>query len=231
MGLFNLFPDRVAEDIPLLPPDNQEILDKFKYTPDIYKLDKYEDQFVFIADELMKCFELHNNFLQDAQYYGTAYTQNSFSVFRHKIPGKIHPVILPDKFLTNRHCRVKGELYLCKYPSVSLPKMDTYKQNGEVFQRLRVRLIQPVKRLVGPRELFDNRKLYFSEGMWYNIPKLLLCKHPAITVRAWMYIAVPSYWNALLDGGYSFSPVKTYLSRDANIGEYYFFTRGETTST
>lgn len=203
----------------------QDRLSEFKYTPDQYKLDQYLYQFVFVADELMKNFPLHNNFITDARYFGSAYTINSFSVFKYKVPEKVSPVILPIQYHHPPARRVKGELWLL--PASRLSFIDRYKMNTEVFQRLRVPVNVPYRELVDPRINFDNRGVYFSEGVWYNIPKMSLTTTRMAKVRAWMYVAIPSYWEPLLDGGYMFSPVSRYMSRNKNIGEYYYFSRNE----
>lgn len=217
----------------------QQQLHRYRYTPDIYKLDQYEKQLVFIADELMKAFPLHLNFIKGTvahatepkatQYCGTAYTRNLFSVFKYKVPGKVSPIILPTKYHVPRSCRVKGELWLL--PAYYIPFIDMYKMNGEVFQRLRVRVDVPFRELKTTEQLSSYERVDKRIKTWYNIPKDLLTEPRIESNRAWMYVAIPSYWEPLLDGGYMFSPIKIFRSRNTAIGDYFYFTRGELNCT
>lgn len=232
MGLFSLTTDALCDIGASDLPDKQKILEKehqYRFTPDFYKLDKYANQFVFVADELMKAFPLHHNFLANARYFGTAYTRNVFTMFKHKCGERTHPVILPTKYHFPSSNRVKGELWLVGWGAI--PFMDVYKQNGEVFERLRLKVDQPYRMSKTPWSNFDNRGLYFSKGMWYNIPKKTLTEVQMASIRAWMYLAIPSYWGPLLDGGYTFSPVKPLMSRNKDIGNYFYFSREELNRT
>lgn len=228
MGLWNFLPDTFnvekERDLPTKEYIQQQ-LNRYRFTPDIYKLDQYEKQLVFIADELMKAFPLHLNFIKGAQYCGTAYTHNLFSVFKYKVPGKVSPIVLPTKYHVPRSCRVKGELWLV--PAYHIPFIDTYKMNGEVFQRLRVRVDTPFRELKTTEMLSSEERVDKRIKTWYNIPKELLTEPRIASNRAWMYIGIPSYWEPLLDGGYMFSPVKIFRSRNTSIGDYFYFTRGE----
>lgn len=226
---FDYLTDGVSvPSVPNPDPTWKELLGRYlnndyAFTPDQFKLDQYQHQYVFVADELMKPFPLHNNFFEGSKLECIAYTKNKFSTFIYKLPDKPNLIILPNEFSRPSRQRVRGELFLV--PAWRIHELDQYKQNGEVFQRLRVRVAVPNRKIIKPRTLFDNRKLYFYKKMWYNIPKKALDKPLLTSVRAWMYVAIPSYWLPLLDGGYMFSPLKPLESRNKQIGQYYFFTR------
>jgi hypothetical protein len=120
-----------------------------------------------------------------------------------------YPIPLAKRYISVPSARIKGELYAVT--PAQYKELDKYKVNGVHFIRVRVNLDIPYRQLVKTRQ---------DQGT-------VLLEEKIQTVRAWMYVGVPAFWDHMIDSGYLFSPVKTYTPNRDWLEKYYYFSSKE----
>lgn len=172
--------------------------DGSEFTPDLWKLEQHEYQLLFVPDVFMS---RHRGFaiLEETAYerkpIATAFTADNFWGFwKHKLGADSYAVPLvnqrKDNTWYNACGRIKGELLAIR-PRAFID-LDIYYQNRLEFLRFRNNIIIPYK-----------KKTYARIGE-------LVSDDYTHMVRAWMYMGIRSYWEPLLDGGYTFCPVTSF---------------------
>lgn len=201
--------------------------DRMKYSPDYGWLEQFEYQLLFSPDDTKQNHSRHC-LIEDSELVATAYTTHSFNYWcmeagEDRIP---IPMLNDNPKHTIRYfpppLKIQGEIHAVRpYEFLGL---DTYKRNGVQFQRKRVNLILPYREVLQEEYIFD------KVGDYRPIPMCLQGKKGAVTservyiIRAWMYIAMPEYWDNLLDGGFrGFKTVNYYESRRPWLKEYYVY--------
>jgi hypothetical protein len=207
------------------------ITDSVKYSPDLGWLEQFEYQLLFAADDT-KSGHSHHCLIEDNAFAATAYTENFFQYWVQEVGDERIPIPMKIIGAPKPHVvryfppelRIKGELLIVRTPQFRA--LDNYKRNGVEFKRQRVNVVVPYRE----RNYLKNTLAKDEPCFFRPIPRCLqetyhcILSPPRVhVVRAWMYVAMPSYWEKILDGGFrGFKPVNYYPSREkAWAKEYY----------
>lgn len=138
------------------------------HTPDFWKLEQQDFTLIFEYGDLQDRMPKHQ--MVNPYYSTSAFTVNKFPVlkqyaveepfplaFRHNIPGR-----------KIQHSKIRGELYAV--PPVNHVLIDSYRRNGLLFERERVKVLTPSVNEAG--------------------------KH--LSFVAWMYFAREEHWSDML---------------------------------
>lgn len=162
-------------------------------TPDIWYLEQFRCQHIFIADDMMTD-RIHNGLLTEASLSGTdpihpyAYTMDDYKFYIKDLGKVSHPIIMEKDAELTGHVRfppepaqVKGELWAIR--PYQFIKLDKHRQNGVQFFRKRVSIFLPATNVVYTKER--------------PLPQLVTADG---VIGAWMYFGVPEYWDNQLGG-------------------------------
>lgn len=189
----------------------QEAAQHWPYTPDYTVLEQYEQQLLFVYDDMM----LHRSKQPQSSAwfrFGSAFTRTEYTCFTKKAGTETFPIPLPPAKFRNK-ARIKGELWLVR------PKeflwLDKQKENTVSFIRKRVHITIPYRKTVWTKGHYNDHGVWVA-GMEVSAEK--------ITKKVvWMYIGIPDHWEPLLDGGFRFGEVSRYVPNNPNKSEYYYF--------
>lgn len=157
-------------------------------TPDMWFLEQFEYQLIFIPDD-MKTGKSNHSLITDAAYDGApihpgCYTLDHYTFWKkdlgeHSFAIPLDGTFIPQGWLRIAPCpaRIQGELYAVR-PKQFL-KLDEHRHNGVQFQRRRVNISLPYRQV---RYNHKKPNPFISED----------CLH---TVRAWMYVGCEDYWS------------------------------------
>lgn len=193
-AMFNMFKKKdVAvpfDGFSVSGPEDAEFWDRIEYTPDVYIIEQYVRQFLFVPDDLMVGGANHK-LVEDAvigPVLNGCYTSDRFSFWMKNLGELSYPIALPEGFTPDGRTTVpvvaapiKGQVLPIK-PS-RLIVLDKYRQNGVQFTRRRVNI------------RFAYRQVRHKPDR--PIPSVHDC---FTTFPAWMYIGEPEYWNPMIAG-------------------------------
>lgn len=195
---------------------------KAQYTPDIWRLEQNEWQLLFVYDTFMERHENHaiiqEHIYQNKPLYSGFTADDHWGLWKKKLGKDSFPIPLinkyrnPNAFLRhNAVGRIKGELVAVRpYMFIDL---DKHYKNKYEFNRYRSTIWVPYR-----------KKVLTNLGV-------MVTPETTQTVRAWMYVGVPSFWDQQLDGGLFFEPVKSFdpPHRDGKwrMGRYFYWSLGE----
>ena len=179
------------------------------YTPDLVNLETFENQRIFIYDEMMR--KHRKDHLLQGSYRCMAFTTDKFTLWKKKLGNYSFPIASRTQYASTPFTRIKGELHIIS-PRTFL-NLDTHKENGYTFRRKRIKVDIP-----------------YTERKWEQ--GNTIDKRHVLQVEAWMYIGINRYWADQFDGGYFFEPVKSFPPKNLDTKrEYYYFTKTEYTDT
>ena len=162
------------------------------FTPDLWKLEQYEWQLLFIPGEFMSRHPQHKEiqpYLYKNKPLGPAFTADGGWAFWRRNLGKLsYPIPLINRLKRTITGRIKGEVVAIR-PRI-LRDLDEHYQNRKEFIRYRTSITIPYR-----------KRTYFLGGEMIT-PEL------THTIRTWMYVGVNSFWEPQLDAGMLFSPVR-----------------------
>ena len=193
--------------------------DHSKHTPDLWRLEQYELQLLFVCDEMQPS-HTKNTKLQGGIELGTAYTEDNFQMYKKRLGKESFPIPMEQNGDTSKDTiftglpktTIKGELFAIR-PEQFI-SLDKYKENRLNFLRKRVSLYIPY------REVSWNKE----QGV---VTSEEIVKSP---VKAWMYVGNPEFWNGQWDNGYLFLPVRTFSHKHpVKHLRYYSYTKLEYT--
>lgn len=167
-----------------------------EFSPDIWKLEQYETQRIFVADSSL------DGLLREATdiaepIYQSCYTFMPYTLWRKDL-GKDHTysVILPGTYRPTGFVRwpvesfpVHGRVWDINPKQFIL--LDKARQNGLQFRRERIPISYP---LVGVRW---NRKAPIPKAVDHHI-----------IFDAWAYIGIPEYWDTQIGGVFARSQLE-----------------------
>lgn len=176
-----------------------------KHTADLWELQQYKRQFVFMYGDMMQGHRKFKQYMKDdSEFLYKAFTRNKFTVFQKLIGSESFPIALANTFSCVQQLRVKGELF--SIDPEHFVKLDNEMENGVRYRRVRQQLILPYREY--------NKKECISEQR-------------VILVDAWMYVGRKDYWDGHIDAGFQFKPL-TPLPQPPlmkhQLGDYYYFT-------
>jgi hypothetical protein len=192
----------------------QEIEGQQFHTSDMWYLERFTYQLMFVYNELLPGHLMHH-LIEDTTdavstgYYG--FTKQKYVLWKHRTPHAGYQQPLPLKVedigKASVLAPIKGFLYAVRPRQYY--QIDLYMQNELYFKRERVEINVPYREINN----FDKRAV--SE-----------LKHEI--VECWMYKAVEEYWIPLLDHGMSFKPVKPFIGKSPHGDRpYYYWTKLE----
>lgn len=194
---------------------------QYRRTPDLWYLNQHGRQLVFIADEFKTGKEKHE-LISQAPIHPSCYTVEEFTVYNKDLGVRSFPLPFEKGVDFQLHgwykpelARIQGELYALPSP-LMWKVLDIHKENGVQFFRKRVSITVPW------------RDVTFNEDpkaeVWVSkIPNI--SNDRIRTVRAWMYIALPDYWDDFLGVHLGTRPVPIFTHNTPKdwIKEYYKF--------
>lgn len=195
----------------------QPVVNYTPFTPDMWKLEEYYFQNVFIYNEMMKGCSKFGQFLDgNSVKLSAAFTKDDHYVLWQKKLGEYSTTFaLPmseDQMLGNTTlfgapAKILGQVYAMRADQIK--KLDEHLENGIQFVRKRIKIEIPYSYVNRSR---DERIVNGN-----NAPERKLKVIPA-----WAYIGRLDYWSEQIDPqGKRFSPVKKYIVGES--GEPYYF--------
>lgn len=214
-----------------------------KYTPDIMYLERRPYHLVFACDETMKAWPKHNLLGEEkVETKVHAFTHSKFTLVKKNL-GLLSSVIpLKLRLQAVPWARIRGELYAVK--TKDLIELDNYKLNGVEFQRYRINLLIPYRRIAS--EWWAKEKALFEDAVsktpfWDD------------TLKAWLYVGKSEHWEDLLTKNWEadrdlrrfgktyrfdddgklrailknnfYSPVKDFQPNNERLERYYYYSR------
>jgi hypothetical protein len=185
------------------------------FTPDIARLQLSTHWLLFVYDAQMRHHSIDSNLISSgAEFESAGFTYlDNYSMFIHDLGKASYPVVLQgnDVWVPNnsyikrskllskmkkeekerRPCRIKGELFSVPYELFIT--LDEQMQNGVQYERTRVEILQPF------------RYHYYNSviGSYVSAEQHKIQK-------AFMYLGDRSYWDKLVDGGWSYKVANEY---------------------
>lgn len=192
-------------------------------TPDIAYLEQYERVLLFCYGREMKGHAEHEVLGENKTYHGTIFTESDYIVWRKRLGKESYPIAIRTEetgFGNIRPARLKGELYAVS-PN-TIVSLDNSRENGKMFRRKRISLIYPYRErtwAVAYGETHPDRLKW--------IPQLSGTRLQ--TLEAWAYVGRKTYWDDVIDNGYSFTTVNQYNpgGQFALQHKYYYFNKKE----
>jgi len=171
--------------------------------PDIWKLEMYMRQLIFVPDDL-KYGGPNHQLISESSWtkeplHPACYTHSNYTFWKKDLGDKSYPVVLPENYRPSGFIRgeiipapIKGELWAIR-PSC-FRVLDKHRNYGVQFIRDRVPITYPY------REIGFNKK--------QPLPKI--SDEYFTTVTAWMYIGIPEYWDPQIGGIFQTSHMDVY---------------------
>lgn len=204
------------------------MLEQTKFTPDIAVLESYEWQLLFAPDELKTDHTKHTLLGEESRYKFPGFTQKMFQFWEPPTPF-VSPIPLEttDSFVQNitgfpPAARIKGEVHLVR--PQRFMELDRFRQNTVEFRRQRIRLIVPFRHV----EFLKDHNLYPEFGAQgyfgregYSGRSVRTSTEITCTIRAWMYIGIPSYWDPLITT-FDYKAVETFTAKARRWCQEYY---------
>lgn len=190
-----------------------------RLTPDVWKLQQYMRQLIFVPDDMMRGQRNHEMIAEasasgDDPFHPSCYTLKPFTFWKKDLGTMSYPIAMEESFCPSSFvrwppppARIKGELYAIR--PYQFIKLDKYKQNGIQFERKRVMITLPYRNVI-----FDRK---------HPVPEITI--EYIETVQAWMYVGIPEYWDHQLGGVFQTSTMNLFEHDTARdwIKEFYKF--------
>jgi gamma-glutamylcyclotransferase (GGCT)/AIG2-like uncharacterized protein YtfP len=196
---------------PLIDPDWIKQHEPTGFTYDMWKLQRYARQPLFVYDQWMQTHRMHSMIHSWSQFRGTAFTANdNWIMWKKRLGQGTFPIPMRMPSIGIETGRISGELYLIDSGRIKV--LDEYKENGVEFRRKSVEVLIPYRHKI----LFVNK----DHNYQWRITELIT------KVNAWMYIGRHKYWQEFLDAGYSFGTCKLHDPQGTLLtGKYYSFSK------
>lgn len=201
------------------------------HSPDLGYLEQAEFQLLFVPDDMRLGYS-HHSLIEESVPLAGGYTQNTFAYWvqtTEKPNGDVERIGIPLR-QDGPHIvqyfapplKIKGEVHAVR--SWQFQRTDEYKRNTKQFRRQRMNILVPY-RVKSNFPLNPDGTPYKSQPVplvgknyQYEAPEKVY------VLRCYMYVAMPEYWNNLLDAGFrGIKPVNRYESRRSWLKEYYDF--------
>lgn len=205
-------------------------LEETKFTPDIAILEEYEWQLYFAPDETKKDHVKHGLLGDEREYKFPGFTQKGYHFWQSQAP--FNPPIPMHTAEVNISpffppvAKIKGEVYAIR-PQRFL-SLDRYRQNTVEYQRERIRLIVPYRKVVWLKDhnldpAFGVQELFARSA--YNGSSIKTSEEHVAVIRAWMYFGKPAFWDPLISA-YDYQPVEVFHGKARRwCPEYYSIRR------
>ena len=216
-------------------------MEETKYTPDIARLEISTHQPVFVYNDWMRRRREHNQ-IEGSEYRGAAFTyMDNFAMFIHNLgKDRSYPIALmgndlvvpPEGVSTTKTLqqlkhsyglvsgskapprRLTGELF--RVPSSHIVKLDNLLMNTVQFVRIKVPIV-----------------IYYHQSYWSKAAGSVVSNEKEKHRNAWIYLGIRSYWDDLIDGGFSYrlaTEFKPMNHRSNQDRLYYYYTQDDVKS-
>ena len=189
------------------------------FTPDLWKLEQYDFQLLFISDTLK--YKHPNNrmvspFSLSGASLGSCWSEDdNWGFWKFKQGKDSYPIPLVNRnhhnTWRNKIGRIRGELYAIR--PYTIIDLDNYYQNRIEFNRIRTSVIMPYT-----KHVYTDKGKFISPEFTQNI-------------RCWMYVGIPKVWEKELDGGMQFEPVNLLSPKKKDYewfaGNYFYWSHEE----
>lgn len=217
-------------------PDHGTVAQAFyetRFTPDAARLEEYEYQLIFVCDEHKRDHFRHKDLGEDKSYFFPAFTLKTFDFWHTPVPF-LSPVPLPSTRQYKMQnlppaSKIKGEVYAIR-PQTIINSLDPYYQNTVEYQRARIKLIVPYRKLLWLKDHTLDPAFgvsgYINRGEYEGSSVRHSEEHVAL-VSAWMYIGRPEFWDPLITH-FNYEPVEFHHSKNRRwLQTYYNIRRPE----
>lgn len=211
---------------PLSPEFLIEANRRNRFTPDIGLLERHPFQMVFVYDELRRDGHQYKDLLSEhSAYAGTAFTKWNYTLLRQELGEASRGIMLDANYTYPKARKVKGEVLFVESKRISW--LDTYKENGIQFLRQKIVVLVPYYDQVrlpslqeGGRHKSEYEAVFGQGRVNVKVPKMQ--EH-----HVWAYMAIPEYWDPLLDNGYIYRAVDLFQAHNKTINIYQDFNPSE----
>lgn len=195
---------------------------QYRRTPDLWYLAQHARQLVFIADDFKRGKQKHELLEGQEPIHPSCYTLDEFTMYHKDLGVRSFPLPFEKGVDFEIHgwykpelARIKGELYALPSP-LMWKVLDIEKDNGVQFFRRRASITLPWREIVYNNDV--NPDVWVSKIPNMNGDYIR-------TIRAWMYIARPDYWDDYLGVHLGTRPVPIYSPNAPKkwINNYYQF--------
>lgn len=189
-----------------------------QHTPDIWQLEQFEWQHIFVPYPFQMDFGSEKEMLETVRLgrptHPTCYTHNEFNFFIKDLGSASYPIPMPKEYEPSAFlrwpvipARIKGTMW--SIPPSLFISLDKSKQNGVQFGRQRIKITLPWREVK-----YDNKS-----------PLPFITEDYLVTKTAWMYIGRPDYWNDQIGGIFQSCQVehKEFLTPKKWIDRFYEF--------
>ena len=227
------FPSKAEMDLATHP---------FLYTPDHADLEEMEWNLLFSCDDTQRR-QPRYSMIEDGAFMCFAFTRPYYHFWKKNLGNETFPIPIRSQQQTVKKslhsfssspilapaAKIGGELHLVR--SSVLLELDKHRQNGVQFQRKRIQLLVPCRQVVRVQDKLDEySKTITKDGevsfrlVQHGGSKTVLKAESVRVIEAWIYEGVSSYWDPLLDAGFTFSPVATKEAKNKPwLQHYYLF--------
>lgn len=165
-----------------------------RYTSDVAELESSAFVPLLEYGDAMRGLPMYSLIDTSSFFAGHAFTNSSGFILRSN--EKVYPLALPCSRRERRRngsraARIRGELHLVE--AAGIFALDNYRQNGIKFTRVRIPIDVPHREEI---KIIDPQTGHYRQFMTGE-------QHYK-KIRAFIYLALPSYWEDKLDGGFSF---------------------------
>lgn len=193
---------------------------RLQFTPDYEVIGSRKGNLVFIHDDMMMLQPNHDKVrhgLSGFYPFAYGYTSQRFNFIKKELGLQSFPVALQLKDDGNypMHVadsyRIRGEIYALRPQSII--ELDTHRQNGVQFERVRTNINVPSRAL---------RHSSWTDANGKDQHRYDLDREEMITVPCWMYIGREAYWKDQLESEFfSFKAIDIIQEDRIWLKEYY----------
>lgn len=196
-------------------------------TPDIAFLEQFSSQLVFEYGDMQRRHPAHELIAEVGEFKGSAFTRDPYVLWKHSLQDQSYPVALPQGFRSIPRLPIKGELYLI--PPYQFLTLDKHRQNTVMFERRRIELIIPFRKVKWFKDRTDSDKLNDMFGQVSQKAIHTEIGHETV-VKAWAYFGIEEKFP--VDAGFTFKRAEIYETNHPikTLGgqrQYYHFSRLE----
>lgn len=174
-------------------------------TPDMWKIDQFHRQNIFLFDDLQSGGRYNEEFIRPFSHgmkpeNPVCYTHADFTMWMKDLGEQFsYPIVLPGSYRPTGFVRypvepakIRGELW--SISPKALKELDILRERGKVYARQRIKVIYPW------------RDVRFGKIK----PLPVISPHSFTTTTAWIYIGVENYWDAQIGGIFGNSQMNTF---------------------
>jgi hypothetical protein len=197
---------------------------RLQFTPDYHDIGTRRGNLVFVHDDMMMLQPNHDLVKDGLSWFypfAYGYTSQKFSFVKKELGLKSFPIAIDLRNTDDmpmhvaQTYRIRGELYALRPQTII--ELDTHRQNGVQFQRIKVNIN------VASRKL---RRSVWTDANGRDKSEYKLGKEEMITVPCWMYVGREAYWKDQLESQFfDFKSIDIVQEDRLWLKEYYQYNR------